>query len=114
MAHHRKEPRHHLIFYLKVFDQDTGQQLGHMGDITTEGLMVMSSEPLEVEREYNLEIRVESKLTRNPSLKFRAEARWCRPDYNPDYYATGFHLMDRQAETQTAIEKLVKDIGFND
>lgn len=112
MAHRRKEPRHHLIFYLQVFDTDTGQQLGHMGDITTDGLMVMSSEPLEVERDYNLEVRVDSRHSRSPSLRFVAEARWCRPDYNPDYYATGFHVKDRAAETRAAIEQLIRDIGF--
>ena len=47
MKHERKAPRRHLIYYLRVYDRASGQQLGHLVDLTTEGVMLVSEEKLE-------------------------------------------------------------------
>lgn len=110
----RKERRHHLIFYLKVFDQHSGEQIGYLGDIATEGLMVMSQEPLEVGRHYDLEVRTVEGLADARVLRFSGESRWCHTDINPDFYATGFRLTEAAEETEAAIRRLIKEIGFPD
>lgn len=110
----RKQHRHHLIFYLKVYHRDSGEQIGYLGDITTDGMMVMSREPLEVDQDWELEIRTVENLAEPRSLFTPARSRWCRQDVNPDFYATGFELLGTPQETTRAIQQLIREIGFQD
>ena len=38
MTENRRMKRWHVIYYLRIFDQDKGSLLGHLIDITTEGI----------------------------------------------------------------------------
>lgn len=110
----RRLKRHHLIFYLKVIDTSSGEVLGFLGDITTEGMMVMSKQPIESEREFDIEIRNQSGLSNARVVQCRARSLWNKSDVNPDYYATGFKLEDVSPESEVAIRALVREIGFDD
>jgi len=109
----RKLRRHHLIFYLKVYDTAANRPLGFLGDITLEGMMVMSEEPLEVDRVYELAVRNQSPQNTEGDVRCRARALWCQTDLNPDYYATGFQFEDVPAEAEQAIRRLIREIGFD-
>jgi len=110
----RKQNRRHLIFYLKVYDLQTGRQLGSLGDITTEGLMVVSKEALDVDKEWELQLRRQGPSAPEHTFSCRARSVWCNVDINPAYYATGFHILDRSPELEREIKALVKEIGFID
>lgn len=109
----RRLRRHHLIFYLKVFDRDSGDQLGFLGDITVEGMMVMSKSPIELEQEFEIEIRSQSEGMDTPVVACRARSLWCHTDVNPDYHATGFRFERISAEGENAVRGLIREIGFD-
>jgi c-di-GMP-binding flagellar brake protein YcgR len=109
----RKLRRHHLIFYLRVHDVDTGDQLGFLGDITTQGMMVMSKEPIETDRLFELEICNQADLEDPQAVRCKACSVWCQTDVNPDYYATGFRFEALPSEAEQAIRALIREIGFD-
>ena len=46
MDDQRKLKRRHLIYYLRVFDAESGDVLGHIIDIHTEGFLLISEHPI--------------------------------------------------------------------
>ena len=110
----RKLRRHHLIFYLKVYDSAADRPLGFLGDITLEGMMVMSEQPLELGRVYELEVRNQAPQNQSGTMRCRARALWCQSDdINPEYYATGFRFEESPADAEQAIRRLIREIGFD-
>ena len=53
----RKHERKHLNVYLKVFNRDTDQLVGRLCDITPEGFMHISEQPIGTD--ISLSLRVE-------------------------------------------------------
>lgn len=52
---HRKQKRQLLRYYLWVFNKKDNSLIGHVGDITTEGVMLVSKKLIEVGEKINLE-----------------------------------------------------------
>lgn len=109
----RRLRRHHLIFYLKVFDRVSQDQLGVLGDITSQGMMVMSREPIEPGRVFDIELRNHSGLDDDVPVRCQARSLWCQTDTNPDYFAIGFQFDEVPPESAQAIRSLIREIGFD-
>jgi hypothetical protein len=106
--------RRHLIFYLRVWRSDAEQLLGHVVDITPEGMMLISEAPIPVGEAYNLEIRAPDTEGAIHPLQFKAICRWSDNDINPAFYDSGFEFLDKTPKDIGTIIKLVDDYGFND
>ena len=85
MPERRRLKRRHLIYYLKVFDGDTDRLIGHMQDITTEGIMLMSEDPKETNANSQLRIDLPNEIKGKKQLRFDARSIWSKKDINPDY-----------------------------
>jgi len=103
----RKLERRQLIYYLRVFDRDTGELLGHLVDITTEGVMLISEAPLEADKVFHLKMRLPEQMAGSREVGFDAVSRWSKQDVNPDFYDTGFQFMDISPENKEIIEDLI-------
>ncbi len=88
--------------------------VGHLIDISPKGLMLLSDEPVAVNEEYRLRMRLPQEVTDNNEVIFRAVSRWCRPDDNPDFYITGFQIQDLDDEAEKTISSLIEEFGFSD
>lgn len=113
MKHERKAPRRHLIYYLRVYDRASGQQLGHLVDLTTEGVMLVSERKLE-KGVHALRMDLPATICGKTVLEFDAECLWSRNDVNPDFYDSGFRLVNPDRETARCIEDLILMYGFRD
>lgn len=114
MENKRKLKRRHLIYYLRVFDQSTGQLIGHLVDITKEGLMLISEQPLIPEKEYKFRMVLPTEILNKAEVSYTATVIWSKKDVNPDFYATGFILRDISNDDIVVIESLIHRYGFND
>ncbi len=108
-------PRRHLIFYLRVFDNETNKLVGYIGDISTKGVMLVSEKPIKTDKVFSLSLHLNPTNDRREPrvVNFDARSIWCRNDVNPDLYDTGFELIDLAEETVEEISELIDDIGFN-
>lgn len=106
--------RRHLIYYLRVWDLDSGEVLGHVVDITTEGIMLLNDKPIELNRKYNLEIRWVNSEGGAEKIQFQAESLWSRPDVNATFYDTGFKIIQGSMDVFMPILDLIDEYGFND
>ncbi len=110
----RKLKRRHIIFYSRVFDRITGALLGHLMDITVEGLMLISDYPLEAGPTYHLRMDLPDDVKAKPFLSFEAQCLWCRPDINPAFFNAGFTVLNMTQEDIDLIENMIDEYGFRD
>jgi len=81
----RQLKRVHLIYYLRIFDSNSGINVGHLVDITTQGIMMISEEPIPVGKEFSLKMQLPGTITGREEIEFSAQSLWCKKDINPDF-----------------------------
>jgi hypothetical protein len=114
MSDKRRLKRRHLIYYLSVFDNETGQLLGQLVDITTRGIMVTSERPIPLGERHTIRMVLPDIIDGNNQIVFKAESVWCEKDINPNFYAIGFELADISKRDINIIENLIQDFSFLD
>lgn len=113
-SNQRRLRRHYLIYYLRVFDRVTGSVIGHLVDITQEGIMILRDSPLETGAKYSLRLRWRNSVGRLQVADFEGVCKWCRPDVNPDFYGAGFSITAASPEHVQAISELIADLKMPD
>jgi hypothetical protein len=113
MPERRKLKRRHLIYYLRVFHRSTGRQVGHLVDLTPEGMLLMSERPIRVGRTLPLAMTLPS-ADGEQKIEFDATSLWTSPDVNPDFYDTGFKFEKVSRRHLAELETLIDDYGFRD
>ena len=113
----RKIKRRHLIYYLRIFDTTTEKILGHLVDITPDGLMLISEEPIKPDTRFHLSMDMPAEIiieSENRRIRFDGMTIRCEPDVNPQFYLTGFKLVDVEETTRGFISQLITFFGFQD
>jgi hypothetical protein len=114
MPERRGLKRRHLLYYLRVFDQSTGRQIGHLVDITKEGMMVMSERPIRPGRTLSLRMMLPEEVSKEAAVEFEATSLWTGQDINPEFYDTGFKVTNITRRQLAMLETLIEDYGFRD
>lgn len=105
----RTAERNQLIYHLRVFDSTNGHLLGHMTDINSEGMMLVSEQAIELGKRYGLRMDLPSNFPDNKQLNFIADSRWCRRENNLEYYSIGFLFVEIDDANLANLEKLIQD-----
>lgn len=105
--------RRHLIYYLEVYDDEQDLLLGHIVDITTAGLKLVSKKPIETGRDFKLRMNLPESYFKEGTVFFDGKSLWSGNDINPDFYDTGFSIANLNHKAIKTIEKLVKELAFN-
>ncbi len=111
----REQVRRNLIFYLTVKDKKSGSIIGELGDITENGLLIMSDQRFQITDTLNLAIE----LPKGPDYPARAldiavEVQWAKRDPdNPDIFLAGCKIIKSKDSDRSLIQKLVEKIGFS-
>lgn len=105
--------RRHLVYYLEVYDVENRRLLGHIVDITTNGLKLVSRHPIPTNRVYTLEMLLPDGYFSQKKISFQARSLWSSNDINPDFHDTGFAAPDLDQATKNIIIDLVEQLGFN-
>ena len=106
--------RSHLIYYLRVFNQANNQILGHLVDITHEGAMLISESPIPTGEHFQLRMMLPAEIFGREHMDFEAESLWSKRDINPDFYDTGFRLLNVEVKDTAIIARLIDEYGFRD
>lgn len=114
MSDRRTLHRRHLIYYLKVFDRTTDELLGHLVDITEEGLMIVSENCAEAGKMIKMKMSLPREIEGQEEIEFDARSMWCRKDVNPSLFGVGFKFEFVDAATHQIIFELIHEFGFSD
>ena len=110
----RTVARRHLIYYLRVFNSRTERLLGNLVDISSRGIMLVSDDKIPLGDHYELHMTMPESVDGSRDVKFHAIAKWCRNDVNPDFFDTGFELVDPDKSFLEVVDKLVEECLFKE
>jgi len=112
-AEKRHSRRWELVFYLRIFDQADGSLLGHVIDISADGLMLLSEIPIELNKDFDLNLEMPASGTNErKKISLKAHSIWKSSDANPDLIDTGFQLINPEKSSVDAIKKLIRELQF--
>ncbi|MEI8131766.1 MAG: PilZ domain-containing protein [Leptolinea sp.] len=114
MSDRRTLHRRHLIYYLKVFERETDTLLGHLVDITEEGLMIVSENPIDGGKEFKLRMLLPREIEGKEEIEFEATSTWCRTDVNPSLFGVGFKFDYVDTLSRQIIFELIHEFAFSD
>ncbi len=110
----RKEKRKNLIYYLEIFDTDSNELLGHLVDITSEGLLLLSEKEMESEVNINLKLMLPHEMNEINEILVNGTSVHCSTDPNSQYVDIGFRFNGLDPVYLPIIKKLISDYGFRD
>lgn len=110
----RRLKRRHLIYYLRVFNRLNNELLGHLVDLTPEGIMIIGERLLPVDVDCDLYMTLPEEILGKNKVDFVAHAVWSRKDVDPSFYGTGFRMISIDPDDIALIHKLIEDFGFLD
>ena len=108
----RKVERKYLVFYLRVFEGKENRVLGHVANISSRGIMLLSDNPIPVGEEYPLRMRLPSLAGERNEIVFEAISRWSKKDSNPDFYLTGFEISRLSVSEEKENLQLLEEFSF--
>lgn len=111
-ANRRLRKRHQLIFNVAVIDTVSGEELGKLIDISTQGFMLTSLNKPKQETYQQLTFKIPNNLQVPHNVVFEAETRWHKPDVNPEYELTGFQVITPLSDFKRVAQSLVRKFGY--
>jgi len=111
----RHKERRHLMLYLDIVEKGTDRLLGHLGDISGEGVMILAPHPMALHVKRNIQIKLpDFEEFSKPSLDVTVETRWVKRDSNPSIHCVGCLFLDLDPNDLPLIEQICEELGFND
>lgn len=109
MKEQRKSPRKIANEILEVTDQITGMQIGRVVNVSADGLMLLSEDPIVAGSVFQMDMMLPGKTGGDEKASFRAEAVWSTEATQPNSFWTGLHIVDISPENVLLIDKLILD-----
>lgn len=112
MANQRRSTRKQLFFDLEVKERRTRRKLGHLVDITAEGLLLLSTRAFEKGQKLDVVIKLpDLPGLRGERLGGTAIVRWTGHDHNPALHCAGLQFEGLDAKAQAVVDMLVLRFG---
>lgn len=108
----RRIERHQLPYYLKLFNRFNDQPMGYLGNVSEEGLMLISNLPLLVGADFELQLKIPGHDGIIHALNLTATCLWCHEDVTPGHYDSGFRLLQAPAELVGMVDALQRYFSF--
>jgi len=109
MDDRRRQPRKIADEIIEVYDLNTDRHLGRVVNLSHEGMMLISPDPMESNLVFQLELVLEHPQHGERKMRFGAESLWCSEANRPHHYWTGFRIIDIALDTIEIIEGLIDD-----
>lgn len=106
MQESRSLERRDLIYYPRVLDRNTGQLLGHVANISPEGLMLIGERLIEPNTTFQLRMYLPVKIGGRRQLELEANSRWSGRNGNRTLFSAGFKLNNVAKDELDIIERL--------
>jgi hypothetical protein len=112
MVNHRAQPRHELNVYLEVREADSGQAVGHVVDLTTGGMRLVTTGVFEEGATLRLLIAMDIGPAGDKTVPVNAVCTWAGRDVNPDLNAAGFRFENMTPLEEASLARLIRQHGF--
>lgn len=105
----RNQERWLLVNNLRVFNAENNTILGHLVNVTTEGIMIISEQPLAIDKDFQLKMAIPiGDVTTD--IELDARSIWTKADADPHFYKTGLQFTLCSEEAIQAISALIEKL----
>lgn len=118
MKERRNFRRWEVLPFLPLLEAETDEIFGYVADFSNEGILLYSTDPIELDKKFSLYLRLEDLqhggLDENLSKKrifFQAESRWVDLEVKPFFNRTGLMFVNISAELREIIAHLTHNIA---
>lgn len=113
MLKERRIERHQLQDYLQVFNRLTDRPIGCLGNVSENGLMVISDLPMLTGARFELRLKVPGNTEGQNFIDVQGTCMWCKEDETPGCYDSGFLLADTPGDYLEFISLLRRYFSFH-
>lgn len=106
MRTQRSIERHQLPYYLKVFNQITDKPMGNIGNVSLDGLLLISRLPILLNARFEMRLKIPGRDGHLRFIDFHATCQWCREDTVSGSFESGFALVAPPADYVEMVEAL--------
>ncbi len=100
---HRKNTPHHV----KVLDNESGQVLGRIVDITSSGMMIVSDHAIKPGQAMVIRLNLPIMVQNRTDMVIEAQSVWCNQDQNPRFFRAGFKFSNISGEDGYLLEEVM-------
>lgn len=111
MSAQRHIERYQLPYFLKVFNRITDRPMGSLGNVSRDGLMLISSLPLLVGARFDMRLIIPGKEAPH-HIDFSATCQWSHEDVTPGTYDSGFALLSAPPDYVEMVDALHRYFSF--
>ena len=104
--------------FLPLFEAETNDILGYVADLSNEGILLFSTDPIELDKKFSLYLRLEdlrsNALDENITeerIFFQTESRWVDQEVKPFFNRTGLMFVNLSPELRENIARLTQNIA---
>ena len=111
----QRSKRRHLLLYLDVVDYETQRLIGHLGDISDKGLLLLTEMhlPVGLKRKVSIMLPDIEEFEEHTKIDIIIETRWTHPDKNPKVTCVGCLFLDIDKKGLDLIDQLEAVLGFD-
>jgi len=114
MLEHRNKVRKNLFFYLDVLDQENDRLLGQLGNISTKGMMIISTTIIRPYQQKEVLIQLpDMKEFEQKFIRVSLETRWARLHTDSHLHCVGCKFLSVTEENLAAIRIVEKMLAFD-
>jgi len=101
------------MFHITVLDCELDENVGYLVDLTTDGLLLISDQQIELNKVFKLCLHLPVDVFGMSELNLVAESRWCKKDLNPEFYDTGFRMIEVSQQHVEKINHMIEEYGLS-
>ena len=111
----RKYKRRSLAYYMLVVNASTQETIGHLVDITPDGLLMDCPKPLPLEKDFRLRLDTMPDVADKGFIIFTARSKWCLPDViEPYLYDVGLKIVNIASHDAEIVRRIAEKYAAQD
>ena len=110
----RHQERKQIIYYLRVFDAESGSPLGHVADLSIKGFRVKSERELKKGKTMLLRMDLPKSMNGPQQLELKTRVKWSRPDPNSKFFNTGLWLVHVSKGDEKTLSDLIQTFLYQE
>ena len=114
MENRRQSIRKRPSYYMEVVDERTGYSAGTLINLSIDGLMLSTSEPIESEAYFQFGLTIPDAIAGEHVVSVDARSVWCRHNLHTNEYDIGFLMINLDEQTENIISHAMSDYLFRD
>ncbi len=103
-----KEHNQYEKKYFEVIDKNTNVSVGHLVDLTVEGLKIIGRVEMRPRTRYQFRIDLPHEVKGVNRIFADTECIWCQKDIDPEFYVAGFKILMITPPFTEIVETLIE------